>query len=77
MADDANTPAQPNSGTPNNIITALGQVFKAQTGDSMSSERIAQMLVTNMGQLGELAKQGKLSHTQIMQVRRPVFVIGS
>jgi transcription initiation factor TFIID subunit 12 len=56
-------------GGSNNIITALSHVFKAQTGDSMSSERIAQMLFANMPQLGELAKQGKLNHQQIMQVR--------
>jgi transcription initiation factor TFIID subunit 12 len=40
-----------------------------QTGDTMSGEKIAQMLIANMGQLGELAKQGKLTHQQITQVR--------
>ena len=56
-------------GGQSNIITALGQVFKMQTGDTMSGEKIAQMLIANMGQLGELAKQGKLTHQQITQVR--------
>jgi hypothetical protein len=52
-----------------NIITALGQVFKLQGDTTMSSERIAHMLAQNMGQLGELAKQGKLNQQQIAQVR--------
>ena len=51
-----------------NIITALGNAFKSQTGDPLSGERIAQLLLQNMGQLGELAKQGKLNQQQIMQV---------
>lgn len=52
-----------------NIITALGAAFKSQTGDPLSGEKIAQLLLQNMNQLGELAKQGKLNHQQIMQVR--------
>ena len=52
----------------NNIITALGAAFKSQTGDPLSGERIAQLLLQNMNQLGELAKQGKLNQHQIMQV---------
>jgi len=35
----------------------------------MSTEKIAQLLVANIGQLGELAKQGKLNHQQIMQLK--------
>ncbi|KAI0692023.1 transcription initiation factor TFIID subunit A-domain-containing protein [Cerioporus squamosus] len=53
-----------------NIITALGNAFKSQTGDPLSGEHIAQLLIQNMSQLGELAKQGKLSQQQINQVRR-------
>lgn len=50
------------------IITALGAAFKTQTGDPLPGEKIAQLLLQNMNQLGELAKQGKLNHQQIMQV---------
>lgn len=50
------------------IIQALGNAFKSQTGEPMSAEKIAQLLVANIGQLGELAKQGKLNHQQILQV---------
>ncbi len=51
-----------------NIITALGNAFKSQTGDPLSGEHIAQLLIQNMSQLGELAKQGKLTQQQINQV---------
>lgn len=64
----------PNS-SPNataNIITAIGHAFKTQTGDPVSSERIAQLLTQHMNQLSELAKQGKLNQQQIMQVRSPL-----
>lgn len=57
-----------NGGGANNIITALGAAFKSQTGDPLPGEKIAQLLLQNMNQLGELAKQGKLNHQQIMQV---------
>ncbi|KAI0683005.1 transcription initiation factor TFIID subunit A-domain-containing protein [Cytidiella melzeri] len=52
-----------------NIIQALGQVFKMQTGDDIPGERIAQLLLQNMNHLGELAKQGKLNQHQIMQLK--------
>lgn len=51
-----------------NIITALGAAFKTQNGDPLPGERIAQLLLQNMGQLSELAKQGKLNQQQILQV---------
>lgn len=60
--------APPNNSNAANIITAIGNAFKTQTGDPVSSDRIAQLLIQNMGQLGELAKQGKLNQHQIMQV---------
>ena len=61
-----------------NIITALGAAFKNQTGDPLSGEKIAQLLLQNMPQLGELCKQGKLNQAQIMQVRGPpVMASGS
>ena len=63
------TPTQP-AGTANaaNIITALGAAFKTQNGDPLPGERIAQLLLQNMPQLSELAKQGKLNQQQIIQV---------
>ena len=63
------TPTQP-AGTANaaNIITALGAAFKTQNGDPLPGERIAQLLLPNMPQLSELAKQGKLNQQQIIQV---------
>jgi transcription initiation factor TFIID subunit 12 len=50
------------------IITALGNAFKSQSGEPMPAEKIAQLLVANMSQLGELTKQGKLNQSQILQV---------
>jgi transcription initiation factor TFIID subunit 12 len=63
----ATTAAPPN---PANIITALTSAFKSQNGEAASSTRIAQLLEQNMGQLGELMRQGKLTAVQIQQVRR-------
>ncbi|KAL7281656.1 hypothetical protein ACG7TL_004973 [Trametes sanguinea] len=53
-----------------NIIAALGNAFKSQTGDPLSGEHIAQLLIANMSQLGELAKQGKLTQQQIVQLKQ-------
>ena len=60
------TPLLPSGAT--SIITALGQAYKSQTGDPIAAERIAQLLIQNMPQLSELAKQGKLNSAQILQV---------
>ncbi|TCD68044.1 Transcription initiation factor TFIID subunit 12 [Steccherinum ochraceum] len=60
--------AAPSAGTAS-IITALSTAFKAQNGDPLPGERIAQLLIQNMGQLSELAKQGKLNQQQIMQLK--------
>ena len=71
----ATTPAasgQPSSAQAN-IITALGNAFKTQNGEPITNERIAQLLAQNMGQLGELARQGKLNTQQVQQVRGLVF----
>jgi transcription initiation factor TFIID subunit 12 len=62
MATNEAAPAVPN---PANIITALTSVFKSPNGESL-----AQLLEQNMGQLGELMRQGKLTAVQIQQVRR-------
>lgn len=67
-------PAQPQTAQQQqqpNIIAALGNAFKTQTGDPLPGEHIAQLLIANMSQLGELAKQGKLTQQQIVQVRPP------
>jgi transcription initiation factor TFIID subunit 12 len=63
-ATTASTP--PN---PANLITALTTAFKLQSGEAASGARIAQLLEQNMGHLGELMRQGKLTAAQIQQVR--------
>jgi transcription initiation factor TFIID subunit 12 len=50
------------------IITAIGNAFKSKTGDPLPGDQIAQMLLQNMGQLGQLAKEGKLNQQQIQSV---------
>ncbi len=68
MAQPAPTQPPATNGAATNIITALGAAFKSQTGDPLPGEKIAQLLLQNMSQLGELCKQGKLNQQQIMQV---------
>lgn len=70
MASSSTNPPPTQSQPPNaaSIIAALGNAFKSQTGDPMSQDRIAQLLIANMGQLTELARQGKLNQNQILQV---------
>ncbi|KAF9227215.1 hypothetical protein BS17DRAFT_793742 [Gyrodon lividus] len=63
------TTATPAPQNPANIITALGNAFKSQNGEPITGERIAQLLAQNMGQLGELARQGKLNAQQIQQLK--------
>ncbi|KAF8843035.1 hypothetical protein BDN67DRAFT_898098 [Paxillus ammoniavirescens] len=65
------TPATPVPApqNPANIITALGNAFKSHNGEPITGERIAQLLAQNMGQLGELARQGKLNAQQIQQLK--------
>ncbi|KAG2071998.1 hypothetical protein BDR04DRAFT_1191652 [Suillus decipiens] len=67
MATNEATTAVP--GNPTNIITALTSAFKSQNGEAASSSRIAQLLEQNMGQLGELMRQGKLTAVQIQQLK--------
>jgi transcription initiation factor TFIID subunit 12 len=52
-----------------NINTALGNAFKDPSGAALSNNRLAAILLQNMNQLYDLAKQGKLNQQQIMQVR--------
>lgn len=51
-----------------NIIAALSSAFKTSTGESLQHDKIAQLLIANMDQISELAKQGRLSQAQIEQV---------
>ncbi|KAF8482953.1 transcription initiation factor TFIID subunit A-domain-containing protein [Russula ochroleuca] len=52
-----------------NIITALGNAFKDPSGAALANDRLAAVLIQNMNQLNDLAKQGKLNQQQIMQLR--------
>lgn len=69
--------SQPNNANngPVSIIKALGQAFKSQTGDNLSGDKIATLLLQNMPQLSELAKQGKLNQQQIQQASPPVVPV--
>lgn len=49
------------------IIQALGNAFKKE-GQPSSGEEIAKLLFQNMGQLQQMAKEGKLNQQQIQQV---------
>ena len=40
-----------------NIITALGNAFKDPSGAALPNERLAAVLIQNMNQLNDLAKQ--------------------
>jgi transcription initiation factor TFIID subunit 12 len=71
MATPSNTQTTANQPQPANaasIIQALGNAFKSQTGEPMAADKIAQLLVANISQLGQLAKEGKLNQQQILQV---------
>ncbi|KZT10768.1 uncharacterized protein LAESUDRAFT_721144 [Laetiporus sulphureus 93-53] len=70
----SSTPGPSSTPTPQrsnqeNIITALNNAYKTQTGDPLSSDRIAQLLIQNMPQLSQLAKEGKLNQAQILQLK--------
>ena len=51
-----------------NIITALGNAFKDTSGAALPNDRLAAVLIQNMNQLNDLAKEGKLNQQQIVQV---------
>lgn len=62
----AATPAPAAEGPPPvDMIGVLGNLLKSQTGEQLSNERMAQILLSNMA---TLVKQGKLNQNQIMQV---------
>ncbi|KAL5528187.1 hypothetical protein ACEPAF_7323 [Sanghuangporus sanghuang] len=53
-----------------NIIAALSSAFKTSTGESLQHDKIAQLLIANMDQISELARQGRLSQAQIEQLKQ-------
>ena len=64
----ANAPASTDSPAvaQNDMIKALGNIVKSQTGEPISNEKISQLLLANMA---TLVQQGKLTQRQIIQVR--------
>ncbi|KZT63881.1 hypothetical protein DAEQUDRAFT_733365 [Daedalea quercina L-15889] len=69
MSTPSSTPTNASTSNTANIITALGNAYKTQTGDPLPSDKIAQLLIQNMSQLSELAKHGKLTQAQILQLK--------
>ncbi|KAJ3855188.1 transcription initiation factor TFIID subunit A-domain-containing protein [Lentinula lateritia] len=62
-------PAQPQptiARQPHDIVGALGNLLKSHTGEIVSNERISHLLLSNME---TLVKQGKLTQTQILQLK--------
>ncbi|KAH0587961.1 hypothetical protein H2248_006706 [Termitomyces sp. 'cryptogamus'] len=49
------------------MIGVLGNLLKTHTGEQVSNERMAQILLSNMA---TLVKQGKLNQAQIMQLKQ-------
>jgi len=77
MSENTNAAAGPSSGAAASqsqngsdagydVVKALGNILKTQTGEPISNERISQLLLTNMA---TLVQQGKLTQRQIIQVR--------
>ncbi len=50
------------------VIDVLNSLLKAQTGQEVSDQNVAQLLISNMT---TLVQQGKLSQQQILQARFP------
>ncbi|KAF5359006.1 hypothetical protein D9758_004873 [Tetrapyrgos nigripes] len=66
----ASSPGATNGSTgtpPPNMIDVLGNLLKTQTGEQMSNEKMAQLLISNMA---TLVQQGKLSQNQIYQLKQ-------
>ncbi|PFH49238.1 hypothetical protein AMATHDRAFT_148081 [Amanita thiersii Skay4041] len=49
------------------IVGVLGNLLKNQTGEPVSNEKVAQLLLANMA---NLVRQGKLTQAQIMQLKQ-------
>ncbi|KAJ4476751.1 transcription initiation factor TFIID subunit A-domain-containing protein [Lentinula aciculospora] len=66
-SSSATVQPQPTSpARPPDIVGVLGNLLKVQTGENVSNERISHLLLSNME---TLIKQGKLSQTQILQLK--------
>ncbi|KAG6813439.1 hypothetical protein H0H92_011136 [Tricholoma furcatifolium] len=64
----ATTSALPTTETPAvDMIGVLGNLLKTHTGEPVSNEKMAQILLSNMA---TLVKQGKLNQSQIMQLKQ-------
>lgn len=73
-ASSSGQQAGPNSQeATNNVIRAIGNILKSQTGEQLSNEKISNLLLANMT---TLVQQGKLSQSQIIQVDYTVCVFG-
>jgi hypothetical protein len=70
------TAAGPDS-TAGSLIASLGQIMKPGGGGQMSQQDVVQLLLKNMPQLTEYAKQGKLNETQMNQVFIPHLLYSS
>ncbi|KAH9482495.1 Transcription initiation factor TFIID subunit 12 [Psilocybe cubensis] len=72
MSANPNPTAGPSSGTVQpdqqsvEVIKALGNIIKTQTGEPITNERISTLLLQNMAQL---VQQGKLTQRQIIQLK--------
>ncbi|PPQ79498.1 hypothetical protein CVT25_003380 [Psilocybe cyanescens] len=72
MSANPNPAAGPSSGTVQpdqqsaDVIKALGNIIKTQTGEPITNERISTLLLQNMAQL---VQQGKLTQRQIIQLK--------
>ena len=73
VASTSSATATANGSSTNNIIAALSTAFKTSTGENLQHDKIAQLLLQNMDQISELAKQGRLSQAQIEQVRAQII----
>ncbi|KAK7469150.1 Transcription initiation factor TFIID subunit 12 [Stygiomarasmius scandens] len=56
-----------NGTPPPNIIDILSNLIKTHTGEQMSNEQIAHLLIINMD---TLEQQGKLTQTQIQELKQ-------
>ncbi|KAF8897856.1 transcription initiation factor TFIID subunit A-domain-containing protein [Infundibulicybe gibba] len=59
--------APPDASSADTVIGALNILLKSQTGENLTNERMAHLLLNNMA---HLVKQGKLNQAQIMQLKQ-------
>ena len=63
-ATPANPPGVSHEATAE-VVRALGNILKSQTGERLTNEKISSILLANMT---TLVQQGKLTQSQILQV---------